>query len=1286
MSAPSAAPPPPRPRFYRRRGFWLGSGLGVLGLVLLLLLLLYWLLQTVAGRDVLLAQVVARLPAGASFTWSEVDGPVAGPLTLRNVDFRYQEIHFTAERVHLDPDIRPLLGRKLRLDALELSGATLELGKSDEPFKMPSWPGSLPQIATPLALQADSIVVDNLRITQLQQPVIDIRRIRGGVEVANGELRVQQLVAATDRGDFRVDGRYLPGSDYATDLTATAVLPAPRGRTPASVGLVARGDLARMRVAVAGRAPAPLHADLVLSGRDDPSWELTASSEALDLSLLLPPADGAAAPASEPLAFDFTATGKGGDARLQGTLSQGDDLAVTLQPSHVILADQVLTVEPLVIDAFDGRTELRGRADFSDMDNASFRFAVNANGLKFAPAPDPATPGAQSLPVELVEARLGVAGTLKAWAAIGRAQVERDGGQATLVFDSRGDERHAELRQVEATTPGGSLKVTGQVAWQPQLGWDVQAVLARFDPGYFVPGWNGNLSGTLASKGEQLPAPAGGVSPGYQATAEIASLSGQLRQRRLDAKGRFALQGDQGEGQLDLALGSSQVAAHGKVGDRLDIDARLQPLQLDDLLPGSSGSLSGSVQVTGRRDAPDIAADLSGSGLRWNDWSAESIELRGRLPWRGRGGDLALRGTAIDVGTVLDSVRVQARGAVEDLELDAEANNPMAALALQGSARRSGTRWQGELASLRIAPSKGDAWALRQPAQFSANGPAFTLSEACLAATGGGALCVSANWPREGLALHADSLPLTLVQPWLPAQSGRPITLRGEVSLEGSLKPRGNAWEGGFRMASKEGGVRLGERPDAVNLGNPNRGELVRYDQFSINATFDPQHINAHLGVGFQGNGFIDAKFDTGWDPYAPLNGELYMNISRLYWLELFVADIDRPQGLIEGHVSLRGTRSQPLLGGDATLSGFTAEYPSMGLVVSEGKGRFDAQPDGSARITASAKSGDGTLTVDGGLSWYGDGTPLQLNIGGQNVLVYNTHELRVIADPDLQFGLVNNTMRLRGKVTVPEADIDLERLDRGTSVSDDVVVLDPVDPDVAPASPLDMDIAVALGEKVKMSGFGLKGALAGQMQVRAQPGREMTANGGLDVSGRYKAYGQDLTITRGQLTWNNNIVSDPRINIRAERNIGDVTAGIDVSGRAESPRADVWSEPAMSQSEALAYLVLGRSLNTASSDESAQVSAASAALSAGSGLVASQLGAKLGLDEAGVSQSSTLGGSVVGFGKYLSPKLYVGYGVSMVGSGSVLTLKYLLRRGFDVEVESSTVETRGSLNWRREK
>src|SRR5690606_24812568 len=122
------------------------------------------------------------------------------------------------------------------------------------------------------------------------------------------------------------------------------------------------------------------------------------------------------------------------------------------------------------------------------------------------------------------------------------------------------------------------------------------------------------------------------------------------------------------------------------------------------------------------------------------------------------------------------------------------------------------------------------------------------------------------------------ALPLALVQPWLPPNAGRRIHLRGEITLDGNIRPRGNAWEGAFNVASAEGGIRLGDNA---------RGELVRYDHFSIKVEMQPNSIKGYLGVGFQGDGFIDAKVQTAWEPGAALNGELFMNMSRLYWMEL---------------------------------------------------------------------------------------------------------------------------------------------------------------------------------------------------------------------------------------------------------------------------------------------------------------------------------------------------------------------------------------------------------------
>lgn len=1218
---------------------------------------LYWLLQTVAGRDVLLAQIVARLPANSSFTWKQADGPLAGPLTLRGVEFRWDKIHFTADKVYLDPDLRPLLGRRLRLDGLQIENAMLDIPESDEPFELPSWPESLPQIEMPLAIQADTLIIDGFVVKQSGESMIAIARARGGIDIGNGYFHAENLAVDSDRGNFRVHGGYAPRNDYLTDVQLTAVFPAPLGKAPARLGLVARGNVDAMSLGIGGNAPAPLRVALSVRGREQPTWRFTGHTELLDLQALAITDD------SLPLGFDLRGEGARGEARLQGRVRQGD-LAVVIDPSYITLKGDVLSVQPLVVRALEGVTTLRGQADFTDRENPVFKFAVNARGLRWGDNAETAIGG---------DADLGVAGKLKAWAAKGNARLVRADERAQAEFTASGDDQRASIQQLRAKMPTGSLEASGDVAWAPVLSWDAQARLAGFDPGYFIADWDGNLSGDFSSKGQARQ------TEGFDATLDLPRLTGRLRGRQIDARGNFALHGNNGEGQLAMTLGSSRVQAKGKVGDALAVDAQLTPLHLNDLLPTGSGTLSGTLKLTGTRTAPNIDADLIGNALHWDTYSAEQLSLRGHLPWRGSNGELIAQARQVNVGVVLEELNLNARGAIENLRFDGNTRNDMGAISLSGTALHKGETWQGTLDTLRIAPSKGSPWQLQQAARFSQRGSTFTLSQACLAANTGDALCAQADWPRQGVTVKADALPLSLIHPWLPENNGRPITLRGVMSVDAQVRPRGTAYEGKIHLASLDGGLKL---------GNNARGEIIAYDNFTFDADLNPQRIQARLGTGFKGNGYVDATVNTGWDDFSPLKGDLYFHNSRLFWLELFSPDLVRPRGQLAGHIGLAGTRGKPALSGEADLTEFTGELPALGITLSEGTVRLLALADGSASINGTVKSGEGVLKVDGSLGWNNDTTPLQFNVSGNNVLVANTPDLRAIASPNVQVGFADNTIQVRGEVTVPSATINVEKLDRGVSASEDVVVLDPEDPERAPSSRLDLDLGITLGDAVALKGYGLEGTITGKMQVRSRPGRDMVATGRLDVDGRYEAYGQKLQITRGELTWSNNEISDPRINIRAQREVvsANTTAGIDVTGRASSPRAKVWSDPATSESEALSYLILGRSLGSASRDETQSINAASSALGAGAGLLASQLGAKIGLDDAGVLESRTLGGSVFGVGKYLSPRLYVSYGVSMVGAGSVVTLKYLLRKGFDAEIESSTIETRGSINWRKEK
>jgi len=1289
-------------RFARMR--WLAIRAGILSVAIALAagVFLYWLLTSIGGRDLLLAQIVSRLPENATLSWRSVEGPLSGPLTMNGVRFTYDRMVFTADRVHLDPALRPLFRKRLRLDALQIANAKLEIPKSDEPFELPRWPEVLPEIAPPLELQADDVRVDGFLLTQASEKLIDVRTLRGGLDARQGELHVEHLFVDSDRGRFNVHGDYVPRDDYRTDLTASAVLPAADGRTPARIGLVARGDLSRMNVAIAGHVPQPLRASLTLHGRDEPKWRLDADAEGLDIGLLT----GAEASEDDrPLVFSFSADGMGGAADLRGEFRQGD-LVATVLPSKVRLENQVLDVQPLALRIFDGTATLRGTADFTDAENAKFRFAANVRGLTFGgettttPASAPAStnppasvsarklqkvtapaPAAQTEAVAIgVDADLGFAGTMKAWAAIGNATLRRDGTEATVTFDGRGNDERMTLKTLQARMPTGTLDGHGEVAWAPSLGWNIDATLAGFDPGYFAPDFKGSINGKLVTQGSTR------ADGGLDISATASNLGGRLRNRPLGGNANFAMRGagtaggeTTYQGDVALTLGGSRIDAKGTVGNALDIDAKLTPLVLSDLLPGGAGTLRGIAQIRGPRAAPDITVDLTGSGLKYGDYQAQTLTAKGRLPWQRGSGDIAVRATGLDVGLPLSSVSLNARGAVEALQVQGDAKGDIGALTLAGNVAKRGNAWQGALSTFQFVPVRGASWRLNEAARFSWDGRNGSLSNSCFVSSGGGSLCANADWPRRGLAVKGDGLPLSLAVPYLPErEDGRPWLLRGEIALDGTLRPVGNAWSGQLNVRSSGGGMKNSER---------SRREVLSYENLVLKATFDPRRINAELGTAFNSGGRIDARIATGWDDYAPLSGQISANTSELVWLELFSPDIMDPKGTLDARITLGGTRARPQLGGQARLTKFSTEIPSLAIVLEDGDVRLDALPDGTARIAGQIRSGEGTLRVDGTLNWQNTSAPLLLTATGQNVLVSDTRDLHAVASPDVQVRYAaGQPITVTGTVTIPSASIDLERLDQGVSASPDVVVLDPVNPEASAASPLDLDLTLVLGDDVQLNGFGLEGGLGGRMRVRSHPGREMTASGQLQVRGRYKAYGQKLDITRGELSWSGGPVSDPILNVRAERVIGDITAGVDIRGRASAPTATAWTDPATSQSEALAYLTLGRPLASASSDESRQVNAASAALSAGGSLIASQLGAKLGLDDAGVSDSRTLGGSVLGFGKHISPRLYVGYGVSLLGTGQVLMLKYLLRKGFDVQVESSTIESRASLNWRKEK
>src|SRR5690606_35091934 len=252
----------------------------------------------------------------------------------------------------------------------------------------------------------------------------------------------------------------------------------------------------------------------------------------------------------------------------------------------------------------DGRVTVTGRGDFRDPKAADLRYAVVARGVAWAPTPDEGSaPGSAPDPAATIraDADLGIAGTAALWAVVGEASLERDGETAEVELKGRGDQQRVDIGTLVARTPTGRLEGSGHVVWAPTLGWDFTAALTGFDPGYFAPGFDGAIDGRLATTGSTRDD--GGLALRVDADA----LGGQLRGRRLGGRAGFSMRGvapggtgvPAFEGEAALRVGQSRIDASGRVDDRIDIQASLDPLRLDDLLPGAAGRIEGRVTVAG---------------------------------------------------------------------------------------------------------------------------------------------------------------------------------------------------------------------------------------------------------------------------------------------------------------------------------------------------------------------------------------------------------------------------------------------------------------------------------------------------------------------------------------------------------------------------------------------------------------------------------------------------------------------------------------------------------------
>ena len=843
---------------------------------------------------------------------------------------------------------------------------------------------------------------------------------------------------------------------------------------------------------------------------------------------------------------------------------------------------------------------------------------------------------------------------------------------------------------IRSTNGAGSLSARGEAEWSPALKVDATAEVEKLDPGILLPDWKGQLNGQLQARTEVVDAV---PEVRFAAALKNSTLRGYPLQ--LDARGSAALQGDVHRLQLDalrLSSGGTTLTAAGAVLPVLDAKLAIDAADLQTLLPSLAGALQLTATAQGAPATPRIQAKGTARGLRAGDHRISSAQLE--LDYAPATDSRArLVATGLQLGsTRLASASLLAEGRTErhTVTLQASLSSPKteATLTLAGAADLAAHSWSGALQQSSFTPPFGPAWTQDAPGALSLAAAQQQLQQTCWRA-GAARLCLDATLaaPLVRVAYRLEKLDAAAFAALLPQGWQLQTTLdgAGEVALDGNAPQKLD-----LDLKIGEGRIVIPGAPALKLMASTLAVRQVGSNwQGNARLAVDRGTLTLDAALPMEGAALLE----------RPLSGRLQLNVPDLSWVTPLLPpqSVQNLQGALDGDFAVGGLAGTPTLIGALNLTNGSVRVPAAGIVLKDIRAEVRGGNTGTLAISASATSG-GTVRVDGTADFAG-GTPLvQLRIRGDDVQVADIADARIWVSPDLAYAQDAEGMKLTGTVKVPQADITPRKLAANAIGASSDQVLVGIDAPAVKSLPLTTEVTIQLGEKVTFEGFGLKSKIVGSVTAIDRPGLGGTRGRGEIrlIDAAYKAYGQEIEVETGRILFNGGPIGEPTVDLVARRSPReDVTVSLHVRGTLDQPTFDLSSSPAMPREQQLGWLIFGRPIDSGSGGE---FSGAAAALSlgiAGGDALASRIGKVIGLDQVSLaadttssawqSSNSALPG-VAGtdqtrftVGKYLSPKLFVSYGVGLFDNGNVLRLLYDLGKGFKLRTEAG-LETGGDL------
>jgi len=581
----------------------------------------------------------------------------------------------------------------------------------------------------------------------------------------------------------------------------------------------------------------------------------------------------------------------------------------------------------------------------------------------------------------------------------------------------------------------------------------------------------------------------------------------------------------------------------------------------------------------------------------------------------------------------------------------------------------TGDAWRGVVTSLEIDEHVLGPWRLDNPAALTLAPRTATLANACLLHASRARWCAELDVQgrsEDRIAIAGQNFNLATLAPLLPPG----VELAGVYQLSGSLfdvlgDPRG-------ALAVTGEATRAHVALDGADAFDTE----LEQAQLGLTLTAGRLELQAHVASTNGGVADLRAEIADVRADDSAIDGMLRVQWSDLGFLTLLSPNLDEVAGALAVDLGVAGTVAEPQVRGQAVVSDGRLAVSRWGLVVTDVEAAATSGDGSSLEWNASGRAGDGTLTLNGTTTLAeAAGWPTRFTLRGDNVPLVQLPEAQIFANPSLDIDVALPRVTVTGSVHVPRAAIEVEALPaQAVAPSPDAVVHGQTTTERAQPLRLSASIDFTLGDDVRYTGLGLDTTVAGELHLTTEPGRSAMASGALSLAGTYNAYGQTLDLERGRLLFSGPL-SDPGLDVRAVRTIDTTKVGVELTGTVRLPRTRLIATPAMSEIDALSYLLFGRPAtgSNAGTDAAETSTLQTATLSLGlqRALPAVQrLGTTLGLDDLTVQPTAADAGELMA-GKYLSPKVYIRYSYGLFNHIGGLLLRFKVNERLSIETRS---------------